>query len=105
VTGAGLAVVVWRDQRMDWASGELMAAWQGLLRLALFCRRQTTMAETFGIWEAHKRIASGVQAARCSAVPSAKLELDKVVSTKARITEPEVSLQIRFINAFSFGCE
>jgi hypothetical protein len=37
-----------------------------------------------------------VQAARCAAVPMAKLEVEKVASTTAR-TVPEVSLQIRFM--------
>ena len=35
------------------------------------------MRGMFGISELHRRSASGVQAARCSAVPTAKLELEK----------------------------
>jgi hypothetical protein len=59
------------------------------------------MRGMFGISELHRRNASGVQAARCAAVPMAKLEVEKVASASARTTKPEVSLQIRFM---TFSC-
>jgi hypothetical protein len=85
------------------ARGEFIAAWQGLLRFGLFCLKQATMRGMFGISELHRRNASGVQAARCAAVPMAKLEVEKVASASAR-TAPEVSLQIRFMT-FSCVCQ
>jgi hypothetical protein len=76
----------------NWAAaGELIAAWQGLLRLDRFARRHATMRGMFGISELHKRSASGVQAARCSAVPTAKLELEKATRAMARATAPDVT--------------
>ena len=83
------------------ARGEFIAAAQGLLRFDLFCLKQATMRGMFGISELHRRNASGVQAARCAAVPMAKLEVEKVASASARTTKPEVSLQIRFM---TFPC-
>src|SRR5271168_4585932 len=83
------------------AIGEFITAWQGLLRLGFCCLRQTTMRSTFGISELQRRNTSGVQAARCSAVPSAKLEVVQVARVSATATEPAVSFQIRFM---TFSC-
>jgi len=67
--------------------GAFITAWHGLLRLGLFCLRQAMTRCTFGISDLQRRNASGVQAARCSAVPSAKLEVEMVASASAR-TKP-----------------
>jgi hypothetical protein len=83
------------------ARGVFIAAAQGLLRFCLFCLRQATMRVMFGISDLQSRNASGVQAARCAAVPMAKLEVEKVASASARTTKLEVSLQIRFM---TFPC-
>src|SRR5262245_89930 len=58
-----------------------------LLRLAFSRFRQAMIASTFGICAEHKRNASGVQAARCSATVRAKLavEVDATASTSASV--------------------
>jgi hypothetical protein len=73
--------------------GAFITAWQGLLRLSFSRLRQAVIRATFGISELHSRNTSGVQAARCSAVPIAKLGVEKVASVTAR-TKP---LQMRFM--------
>ena len=75
-------MVFYRD-RAALEIGVFITAWQGLLRLGLFCFRQAITRSTLGISEPQRRNASGVQAARCSAVPSAKLEVGKMASATA----------------------
>ena len=55
----------------DVAAGALNTALQAGLRLDFLAFMQAMMPSTFGISEAHSRNTSGVQAARCSEVPSA----------------------------------
>jgi hypothetical protein len=80
-------VIPYRVRAAALEIGESITAWQGLLRCGLFCLRHTITRSTFGISDLQRRNASGVQAARCSAVPSAKLDVEIVASASAR-TKP-----------------
>jgi hypothetical protein len=61
-------------------------ALQAALRFACFLRMQAVMRSTLGISEAHSLNASGVQAARCSAVAFwAKLGVANDVTATARM--------------------
>src|SRR5258708_37093875 len=66
--------------------GAFITAWHGLLRLGLFCLRQAMTRSTLGISDLQRRNASGVQAARSSAGPSAKVEGEMVAGANARTT-------------------
>ena len=66
------------SEREAGGAGVLNTAWQVALRFDFFCLRQATIASTFGIWAEHRRNTSGMQAARCSSVPRARLGVDHV---------------------------
>jgi len=75
------------SEREAGGDGVLNAAWQVALRFDFFCLRQATIASTFGIWAEHRRNTSGMQAARCSSVPRARLGVDHVRQASAARTK------------------
>ena len=66
------------SEREAGGAGALNTVWQAALRFDFSRLRQATMASTFGIWAEHRRNTSGMQAARCSSVPRARLGVDHV---------------------------
>jgi hypothetical protein len=75
------------SEREAGEAGALNTVWQVALRFDFSRLRQATMASTFGIWDEQRRNTSGMQAARCSSVPRAKLGVEHVRQASAARTK------------------
>lgn len=72
-------------------AGLLIAARHSGLSSAFFSRRQATILVVLGIANAHSLKTYGVHAARSSAVPSARLDVEKDTSPSTR---PNINVQL-----------